>query len=133
MKFKIQIAMCILLCIFIFTLLCACGPSLEFQMKKEQGLYPDTSDFPNTKWVCNELDMSLYMFDYGETTIIGSYVINDISYRVEAWFDFSCLNFNFYSDTLISTSEYSDSMVHCEQVLQGYIYTEYSFMYMQIR
>ena len=106
--------------------LAGCGPSLSFLKQQEQGLYPTTADSPNTKWICRELDMFFYMFEY-EKYMIGTYEVDFLSYRVLATFEFDELNINFYSSTDVSTSEYSNSMVHCERILCGYIYSNYFF------
>ena len=126
MKIKFLKPICLLLLFCTFTLN-SCGPSLEFQHKKSQGLYPDTTDFPCTKWHCNEIDMEIYMLGFGETTIIGSYIVDDNVYRVVAYFEWNELIFNFYSNTLISSSQHSNSMVHCERISSGHILSAYSF------
>ena len=105
-----------LICLFFCAIILnSCVSSLEFQQKKAQGLYPETADFPYTKWVCHEIDMEIYMFGYEESTMIGTYIVNDVKYRVVAYFEWDQFNFNIYSNTLISESKYSNSMVHCEQ------------------
>ena len=126
MKLKLIRSTCLLLLICIFTL-SGCGPSSEFLSKQQQGLYPTTADFPNTKWVCKELDMFFYMFGYEENCMIGSYVVDDVSYRVVAGFEWSALNFEFYSSTNFSSSEFSEFMVDSNPISCGFIYTEYSY------
>lgn len=108
-------------------LLSSCGPSLDFSNKKKQGIYPDTSDFPNTQWVCREIDMCFYMFSHEEDYLIGTYEVDDVSYRVVATFEFDELNFELYSFTEFSISDLSNSMVHCNRILDGFIYTKYSY------
>lgn len=105
---------------------------MDFLNKKEQGLYIDTSGFPNTKWVCRELDICFYMLDYDERYMIGTYTVGNESYRVVAVFEFDHLDFEIYSSTQISLSEYAKgdddiSMVHCDRVSCGYICTNYIF------
>lgn len=124
LKFVKSVSLLLLICVFA---LCACGPSSEFLSKKQQGLYPTTADFPNTKWVCKELDMSFCMFGYEEDYIIGSYVIDDVSYRVVASFEWDEFNFEFYSFTDFSPSMHSDNMVNCDRILCGFIHTKYSY------
>lgn len=126
MHLKRMRAICLLLTLCIFTLT-SCGPSWKFQREKEQGLYPDTGNFPKTKWACEELDMYLYMFGYEEDIMTGEYIVNDISYRINANFEWENLNFKIYSNTLILSSNYSDSTVHAEKDLYGCINTKYSF------
>lgn len=122
--------LCFFLCIWSL-LLCGCAPSLKFLREKEQGLYPDTSDFPNTKWECRELDMYFYMLDYNEDYMIGVYTVDNVSYRVVGTFRFNQLSFEIFSHTQISLSEYKGdddiSMVNCERISCGYINTNYSY------
>lgn len=103
-----------------------CGPSLEFQYKKAHGLYPDASDFRDTKWICRELDIVLNVFELTEH-MVGTYKVNSESYRAVVSFEFDQIQLNFYSSTEVSKSENSNSMVHCEPVLCGYIYATYFF------
>lgn len=112
--------------------LCGCGPSLDYLQKKEQGLYPDTSNFPNTKWECREIDMFFCILDYEEPYIIGEYTVNDICYRVVGSIEFGRLDFDIYSSTQVSLSKYSldnsgEFFVHCERVPSGHIYTSYLY------
>ena len=131
MKGILKKSLCILLCLCLFPLY-GCVPSFKFLNEKKQGKYPDTGDFPNTKWVCREINMCFYMLDYEERYMIGTYVVNDTPYRVVSAFEFDELNFDLYSTTQISPSEYSNGddntgMVHCERVSCGYMYTNYSY------
>ena len=126
MQFIVKKFVCVLLLIFTIGL-SGCVPSLNYLNKKDKGLYPDTGDFPNTKWVCREIDMCIYMFGYEENYIIGTYSIDNVFHRVVANFQFDRLNFEVYSSTKISVSEKSSSMVHCDRDSCGYIYTTYSF------
>ena len=121
-----------LLLLFCTHILNSCGPSLEFQRKKAQGFYPDASDFPDTKWVCREIDMYFYMLDYEGSTMVGEYTYNGNSYRVMAGFEFSALDFNLISSTKVSESEYKvgDSqtpLISCESDFCGNINTEYIY------
>ena len=50
--------------------LSACRVSNAFLRGKEAGLYPDTSDFPNTKWSCKESEISFWILDGGENTVV---------------------------------------------------------------
>ena len=123
---NIKKAMCVLL-LLCTVLLSGCGPTLSFLNKKEQGLYPDTSDFPNTKWICREIDMCINMFKFEEELMIGTYEVNSVSYRVVATFEFDEIDFEFYSFANNFVSEHSNSNVHCEPNPCGYIYTNYRF------
>lgn len=120
----------ILLCVSI-VLLNSCVPSREYLENKEKGLYPDASDFPNTKWSCREIDMSFYMLDYAESTIIGEYTVNGENYRIVGVCEFSELNFSIYSSTQIDLSitldELGNPFVNCEQILSGYLDTNYKY------
>lgn len=108
----------------------ACRPSSEYLKLKEQGCYPDTTDFPNTKWTSNEFDIYFCVFDYGEDYIIGEYLKDSKSYRVIAQFEFDTLNFSFISTINKTESTYSDkndkSFTNCEVVEYGYLNTKYT-------
>lgn len=116
---------CVLL-LLSFVLFAGCVPDAGFFERQEKGLYPTPADFPNTKWICRELNMSLYMFER-EKSMIGTYVEGSQSYRVLATFEFDELNISFYSSTDVSVSENESSMVHCEPVLSGHVYSNYYF------
>ena len=115
----------VLLCFSV--LLSGCAPSLRFLHEKKRGKYPDTGDFPNTKWACQEIDLVIYMFDYSERYMVGTYSVKDVSYRVVATFEYASFNFIFYSSTEIAPSENDSSMVHCNQIPAGFLYTNYSY------
>ena len=72
----------ILLCLF--ALLCGCGPSLGLQRKQKQGKLPSQWEFPQTKWVCRELDLVVYTTDLKENRMFGTYVEGGETYRVDA-------------------------------------------------
>lgn len=120
---KIMVAL-LCLCSFIF---CGCVPSSDFLKQKEQGYFIDTSDFPNTEWVCQELGISFYMLDCGERYMVGSYEFEGQSYRLIATFEFDELNFKFYSLANDSLTEYNDSDAWNSLESCGFIYTNYSF------
>ena len=67
------------------------------------------------------------MLGFGETTIVGSYVVDNESYRVVAAFEFGQFDFDIYSSTQITLSEQSESMVHCDRRSSGFIYSNYTF------
>ena len=55
-------------------MLCSCGAQpLKYQILEPYGYYPDTKDFPDTKWICKEVDMWFYMFADGEAWMVGEY------------------------------------------------------------
>ena len=117
--------MCVLLSLnFIF--FTGCGPSIDFLYKQKQGMFPTGMDFPNTRWVCRELDMVLNAFEYSED-MIGIYEVNSESYRAVARFEFAQIQISLYSYTDVSKSEFSNSMVSCEPILCGYICANYFF------
>ncbi len=128
-KSKNSKIICLITLFICVTMLCSCVVSPEFLRKKEQGFYPDASDFPDTKWICREIDMCLYMLDYGEDYIVGNYNVNGKSYRVVASFSSisNSLDFDLVTSTEVSTSEKSDEALHCERISGGKIYTEYIF------
>ncbi len=117
-------AVCVMLALCL-TLLCGCVPSAEFLRKQEQGYYPTAADHPDTEWVCREIDLCLYMFDYDEDYLMGTYTVDGASYRVISRFDCDLLEFQIISSTEISPSDASDSMVHCEQISYGFIISNY--------
>lgn len=120
-----KVMICVLL-IFCFIFTTSCGPNYIFLIQREQGMYPTTADFPNTKWICRELDMSLNVFELTEY-MVGTYKVNSEYYRTVVSFEFDQIQINFYSSTDVSKSEISNSMVHCEPILCGHIYGTYFF------
>lgn len=126
MRYKLKALACILLCLTML-ILSSCAPSWQYLRGEKQGIYPKTKDFPNTEWVCNEIDLNFYVFDYAEDIMTGIYTVDNISYRVVARFDWDMLDFDIYSDTLISVSKHSDSMVHYTQEPCAYIGTNYMY------
>ena len=125
MKDKILRIICLLLLTCIF--LSGCGPSLKFQHKQAQGFYPDTSDFPDTKWVCRETDMYFYMFNHGDPTMVGIYTVDGREYRVTITFSYAEMLFQFYSHTDISESNYENGYLCCERKKVDYLGTEYIY------
>lgn len=108
-------------------LLVGCVPSSTFLKQQEQGLYPNSADFPNTKWVCRDMDISMYMFGYEEDYITGVYQTESQTYRVVGAFEFDTFDLSFYSTTDVSVSAHSDTMVCCEPNEYGHIITNYCF------
>ena len=127
---KVRMFICFLLCASML-LLCSCVHSQKFLHDKEQGKYPTAANFPNTKWICNEIDLWFYMFDYDESYMIGEYTVNDKTYRAVGTFEFKELDFDIYSDTKITESKLDESVadksVSCERVDAGFIYTNYLY------
>lgn len=113
--------------------LSACRVSNAFLRGKEAELYPDTSDFPNTKWSCKESEISFWILDGGENTVIGTYVENQKSYRLIATFSFyePAMDFTVYSSTSEEKSQYQDSTgifyTHCERQVLGTVSTDYFY------
>lgn len=120
-----KVIMCFIL-LFCLVLTTGCAPTNKFLSEKKQGMYPTTSDFPNTKWICRELDIVLNVFELTDH-MVGTYKVNSESYRTVVSFEFDQIQLDFYSSTEVSKSENSNSMVHCEPVLCGYIYATYFF------
>ena len=111
----------------------SCYVSCSFRRGKEQGLYPDTTDFPNTKWKCEEFEICLWILDYGESTVIGTYQDQGTSYRLIANFSFYApeMTFTLYTTTSEAESIYRDSSgvayTHCERQLFGSVQTNYVY------
>lgn len=120
-----KVIICVLL-LFCFVFTSGCVPSTNFFDKREQGMYPTTADFPNTKWICRELDMALNAFELAEF-MVGSYKVNSESYHAVVSFEFEQIEITFYSSADVSKSENSNSIVHCEPIVCGYIYGTYFF------
>ena len=107
---------CLAFVLFLFILfsLCGCGMQpIRYQILEPYGYYPETEDFPDTKWVCKEVDMWFYMFDYGEPWMIGEYTVDGETYPFRARFNLhymhTTLGFYFESpETNISFSESLD-------------------------
>ncbi len=120
----------------LFTISCmlnlfSCVVSNKYLKMKEAGYYPDASDFPDTKWVCREVDMYFYMFDYGESTMLGEYTVDDKKYRVDIEIHYADMSFDFYSRTNVSMStsknESFSEPVICEREEAGFLATEYIY------
>lgn len=103
----------------------------RYEKMKEQGYYPDAEDFPDTKWVCREVDMYFYMFDYSTWEMIGEYTVNATKYRVRMNIFYTEMNFNFYSGTKASKSTLdlpgASDYVSCEREEAGFLNTEYIY------
>ena len=96
----------ILLCLF--ALLCGCGP-IGLQRKERQGKLPFQWEFPQTKWVCRELDFVIYTTDLRRNLMVGTYVEGDTTYRVVA--NLSRYNGSVYMDFY--------SMTDCFELVSG--------------
>lgn len=120
-----KVIICFLL-LFCLVLATSCVPNANFLSQQEQGMYPTTADFPNTKWMCRELDMVLNVFELTEY-MVGTYKVNSESYRAVVSFEFDQIQIDFYSSTEVSKLENSNSMVHCKPILCGHIYGTYFF------
>ena len=74
MKKTTKRLICAVLALFSLLSFAGCGAQpLKYQILEPYGYYPDTKDFPDTKWVCKELDMWFYMFADGERWMVGEY------------------------------------------------------------
>ena len=120
---KVIITFFLLFCLALTT---SCVPNAKFLSQQEQGMYPTTADFPNTKWMCRELDMELTVFELTEY-MVGTYKVNSESFRAVVSFEFDQIQIDFYSSAEVSKSENSNYMVHCEPILCGHIYGTYFF------
>lgn len=114
----------------LFSCATMCKTNKYFKLK-EAGYYPDASDFPDTKWVCREVDMYFYMFGYGESTMIGEYTVGDKNYRVDIEIHNADMSFDFYSHTNVSGSSLKNDNfsepVNCEREEAGFLVTEYIY------
>ena len=114
----------------LFSCVTVCKTNKYFEMK-EAGYYPDTSDFPDTTWVCREVNMYFYMFDYGESTMLGEYTVDDKTYRVDIKIHYADMSFDFYSHTNISRpNSKNDSysgFINCKREEAGFLATEYIY------
>ena len=129
MKILFKITALIMVCIFIGSNLISCirfGPSDEFIRMKEQGFYPDTADFPDTVWVCREVDMTIYMTAY-EGGMIGELKTDSGIYRVDAYFFYSRMCFDFYSSTSVTINDYPLGYAELERIEAGFLVTEYIY------
>lgn len=90
-----RIAIALLLCIS-FVSLSSCIFSPGYVINQAAGLYPETEDFPYTKWTCREIDLSINMFGYAERTMTGTYRVDGTPYDVIANFSFGAMEFWFY-------------------------------------
>ena len=107
-------------------ILCSCGMQpLKYQILEPYGYYPDTKDFPDTKWVCKELDMWFYMFADGEQWMTGAYTSEDGEvhpFRAEFAYHHVQTDLVFYfesfeADTnIFSSSDDSPPMIYGEYI-----------------
>ena len=75
--FCVILAMCLLF-------LAGCVPSKKYFSMKDAGLLPTNADLPNTKWVCQEMDMYFYILKY--RYLAGEYTINGTTYTINGYF-----------------------------------------------
>lgn len=134
MKYIFKFLALVLLILFIGLNLFSCihwGASPNYIKMKKQGYYPDTVDFPDTKWVCHEVDMCFNMLAYGDDCMVGEYVVNSTTYRVCAYIFLKRMSFEFYSSTKVSQrdnlSDNGDDFIECERIEAGFISTEYIY------
>ena len=84
-KKALRIARAALILLCLFALLCGCGPGpAGWRRKYNQGKIPAQCEFPQTKWVCRELDLVVYTTDLKVNRMVGTYVVDGTSYRVDA-------------------------------------------------
>ena len=106
MKRKVFFLLFVLICLS-SVLLSSCVPSLSYQIKKKNGFYPETEDFPYTKWTCREIDLSINMFGYAENIMTGTYRGEENVYYVIANFDIGSLLIDFFpSENVPGDPEY---------------------------
>ena len=78
MKKTTKQGICAVLVLFSLLSLAGCGAQpLKYKILEPYGYYPNTKDFPDTKWVCKEVDMWFYMFADGEQWMTGAYTAED--------------------------------------------------------
>lgn len=131
MKFRRQGFLCFVICL---CMLVGCstmfGPGREYFEGLEQGLYPDSSDFPNTKWECRELDLWFYMLDYCEWNIVGVYTVNNKQYRAVGKFFYNRFELDFYESTEVTSSIRApeSELIHCNTISCGTVITDYRYV-----
>ena len=85
--------------------------------------------FPDSKWICRELDLVIYMIE--GCNMWGTYSVNGNEYRVEAE-SFKDqpdrIHFDFYSSTEETVSEYDPVLVHRgHRTTVGWIHTDVEY------
>ena len=119
----------ILLCLL--ALLCGCY-TMTLLRKGLNGELPDQWEFPQTKWVCRELDLVLYTTDFEQNYLFGTYVSGGTSYRVDAMIDesYESIDLRFYLTTNIykRKNEADPTVYRCSRVSAlGLICADYSY------
>ena len=118
----------VLLCLL--ALLCGCYP-LKLLRKGLNGELPDQWEFPQTKWVCREVDLVIYMTDFEQNYMFGTYVVDGTSYRVDAMIDenYESIDLRFYLTTNIykRKSEADPKTYRCSRVSVGLVCADYSY------
>ena len=132
MRIMTKKLICVILSLLtMLTFLCSCGASPRIMWLSRQGKLPDPEDFPNTKWVCREMDMTLYMLE-GVNRAVGELKIGGKTYRVTAQTLYGMFNISIKSTTTVSESdlrfeECDDTLVNCTEFVAGYIDTTYLY------
>ena len=132
MRIMTKKLICVILSLLtMLTFLCSCGASPRIMWLWRQGKLPDPEDFPNTKWVCREMDMTLYMLE-GVNRAVGELKIGGETYRVTAGGNYNIFDISITSTTTVSESdlrfeECDDVLVNCTEFVAGYIDTTYLY------
>ena len=124
---------CVILSLLtMLTFLCSCGGSPRIRWLWRQGKLPTPEDFPNTKWVCREMDMTLYMLEGIFSRAAGELKIGGKTYRVIAgglydYFDISIISTTTVSESDLRFEECDDTLVNCTEYEAGFIGTTYLY------
>ena len=114
MKKRVLLCMVLLMCMLAMT---ACGPSRRDLSLKDAGLLPTEEDFPNTRWVCQEIDLYLHIMECGE--IAGECRFGDKTFPVLGGFKFGSMSFSAYSYEKATLTEEGFLDWHSEEYIGG--------------
>ena len=114
--FCVILAMCLLF-------LAGCVPSKKYFSMKDAGILPTSKDFPNTKWVCQEMDMYFYMMEYGG--LIGEYTIDGTTFSIIGNFKFARIVFTAYTD--VSTLPTNNGFLADSQIIVNSFGADYAY------
>ena len=119
-----KLLVCMLLICSMLLLFTGCFRiSRKYLKMKEQGLLPTNEDFPNSRWDCQELDMSFCMLEYGSYNFMGTYKINDTTYPLWGLFhQYGCDSMSFRAYTEQNALTLPDGLLNFqEETLFGFI------------
>lgn len=128
MKSVSKIASLVLLLILCMIFMFGCTVSPIVGIKQSLGYYPNSSDFPNTRWKCHEMDISLDMYGNSDDDV-GVYTVNGKRYLVKYYFvPIAMLEFEFYPEgSETSASIGSESLQSNEDNISGFVSMDYEY------